>query len=125
MSDTVTPDAPAEAVADEVRLSKLEFAKRFNRAVSGKATFDAISDGSKLTPPVKVTVDQPVPVSRKHIAAYCGLSYNALIAREKSARTSGINLATLERGKRGKSANVDEINAALATDAVVGEIANG
>jgi hypothetical protein len=126
MTEALTQDAPASAeVADEAYLTKAEFAQRFNRGVSGKAVYDATSDGSNLEPPIKVVVGEAVPVSRKHIAAYCGLSYNALIAREKSARAGGINLTALAKGKRGKSNDVDAINKLLAVDATANEIANG
>lgn len=80
-------------------LTTEQFAHCFNDVVDGKAVF---SNG------------QPVPVSRKGIADYCGLSYNAMIAREKSARKKGVNLRPLAAGKRGKGTDVASINASIA-----------
>lgn len=125
MTETATaPETQVETPqVEESRLSREDFARRVNTAIRGNAKYDSVSDGSKLKPALTVKVGDAVPVSRKHIAAYCGMSYNAFIAREKSCREAGINLLDLPRGKRGKGADVADINKALAEDAVATEIA--
>jgi hypothetical protein len=95
-------------------LTPLQFAERYNDAVDGKAVFDKISDGSKLKPKMVFNLGDTVPATRRAMAAMMGLSYNAFIAREKSAIKKGINLKFLAKGKRGKATNVEYINTQLA-----------
>lgn len=91
--------------------------------MAGTATFDKISDASGIVAGYDFKVGDKVPATRTAIAVYNGLTYNANLAREKGYREAGISLADLPKGKRGKSLDVEAINAALATDTVAKEIA--
>ena len=106
------------ATKTRVTMDALTYAERFNAVVGGMASFDETSDGSKLEPKMDIAFGTIVPATRRGIAAYNGMSYNASLAREKAYRKSGVNLSELPKGKRGKSINVDAINEALAESVV-------
>ena len=104
---TITKETITKATM--TRLTTFEFAQLFNTAVRGDAKYGERSVGN-------VKIGETVPATRKAIADFTGLSYNALVAREKSYRAKGVNLLILSRGKRGAAINADAINAALAAE---------
>ena len=90
-----------------------EFRLRFNEVAEGKAKFDEKSSdkGKGVAGKITVKVGESVPQTRLGVAAYCGLSYQATLGRERTYREKGIQLNDLEKAKRGSSLDVEAINA--------------
>jgi hypothetical protein len=115
-------DTQTQTATKTPTMSQLDFCRRFNAVCRGEATYDETSQSVKFDPEVTFEAGAKVPATRKGIAVYCGLSYNAMLSREKQYKEQGANLFDLAKGKRGRTTDIAAINAALAEDVTAADM---
>jgi len=133
--DILVVDADATALP---LLTDEQFLDRWNLVAGGEAKFDERSEviknkkGEDTVKKITPIVGETVPKSRGGVAVFCGMSYNAVINREKSYRLSMQEqklddtalMTVITPGKKGRSHNWVAVADKLQIDATAKEIAS-